>query len=235
MSTVPLTYPFATPFDAPFTRTRRVLPEDSALPSFRQIARRVVPQAVEASIIPAVIMFVLLNVAGGTVAILAALAWIVATASWRAVKRRSISGLTTLSIIRLTVRSVIAIALGSTFVYFIQGSIGGFALASAFLVSVAMARPLVRRFAEDVTDLPRHVIRQPRVHRVLRRLSLMWGVVGIAHAVTGLLLLLHLSTNAYVVVNAALSVAVPATLIAVSVVWFRRTVLSLPALEGAST
>ena len=49
-----------------------------------------------------------------------------------------------------------------------------------------------------------------------------------AHAAIGLWLLVTLSTGAYVVVNAVLSVAVPAVALAVSVTWFRRTVLSLP-------
>ena len=70
-------------------------------------------------------------------------------------------------------------------------------------------------------------LRHPRVHHQLRRISLLWGLVGLAHAAIGLWLLVTLSTGAYVVANAVLSVAVPAVALAVSVTWFRRTMLAI--------
>jgi hypothetical protein len=209
------------------TRARTPVVEISLLPSWRQLARRAVPQVVEASIVPAAIMLVLLHVATATVAIAGALAWIVGTTIWRVATRRNVSGLTILSVVRLGVRSTIAMLLGSTFVYFVQGSIGGFCLAVAWLVSVAMNRPLARRFAEDFTDLEPHTLDHPRVRLALRRISLLMGLVGLAHAALGLWLLLTLTAGTYVVVNAVLSIAIPATALAVSVAWFRRTVLAV--------
>jgi hypothetical protein len=182
---------------------------------------------IEASIIPAAVMLVFLHLATATFAIAAAFGWIVAVALWRLATRRQVSGLTILSITRLFVRSAIAIAAGSAFIYFVQGSIGGFCLAITWLVSVAIDRPLARRFAGDFCNLDAQALRHPRVHRQLRRISLLWGLVGLAHAAIGLWLLVTLSTGAYVVVNAVLSVAVPAVALAVSVTWFRRAVLSI--------
>src|SRR5262245_52516217 len=198
-----------------------------ALPSWRQLVRRALPQGLEASIVPAAVMLVFLHLATATVAIAAAFGWIVAVALWRIATRKQVSGLTILSITRLFVRSAIAIAAGSTFFYFVQGPIGGFCLALAWLVSVAIDRPLARRFAGDLCDLDAPAFRHPRVHRQLRRISLLWGLVGLAHAALGLWLLVTLSTGVYVVVNALLSIAVPAAALAVSIAWFRRTVLSV--------
>lgn len=213
------------PWSPPWRRTfRSDRSDESWLPSLRQIARRAVPQAIEASIIPAVIILVLSNVASPMVAIAAAFGWALLTTLWRSVTRRRVSGLSVLAITRLFVRSTIAIAAGSTFVYFVQGSIGGFCLALAFLVSVAIDRPLARRFATDLTDLPERILEHRLVRRGLRRISLMWGLIGLAHAGVGLWLLLNLSTDAYVVVNTLLSVGVPAAAIAVSASWFRRVV-----------
>jgi hypothetical protein len=200
---------------------------ESKLPSFWQLARRAVPQVVEASVIPAVILLLFLHVVGATVAIAAALGWVVATTIARIVARRRVSGLTILTITRLFVRSVIAIAAGSTFLYFVQGPIGGLCLAVAWLVSVVIDRPLARRFARDFCDLAPHVLEHPRVRRTLRRISLMWGLVGLAHAALGLWLLVTLSLSPYVVVNAVLSVTVPAVALAASVAWFRRDVLAV--------
>jgi hypothetical protein len=199
-----------------------------ALPSWGQLVRRALPQVLEASIIPAAVMLVFLHLTTATVAIAAAFGWIVAVALWRLATRQQVSGLTILSITRLFVRSAIAIAAGSTFFYFVQGPIGGLCLALAWLVSVAIDRPLARRFADDFCDLEAPAFRHPRVHHQLRRISLLWGLVGVAHAALGFWLLVTLSTGVYVVVNAVLSVAVPAAAVAVSVTWFRRTVLSIP-------
>jgi hypothetical protein len=127
----------------------------------------------------------------------------------------------------LFVRSAIAIAAGSTFLYFVQGPIGGLCLALAWLVSVAIDRPLARRFAGDFCNVEPHALRHPRVHRQLRRISLLWGLIGLAHAAIGLWLLVTLSTGTYVIANAVLSVAVPAVALAVSIAWFRRTALSM--------
>jgi hypothetical protein len=206
---------------------RRPIP-DPGLPTLRQLARRALPQAIEASIVPALIMMVLLPSVGTVIAIAGALGWSVATTAARWIAGRPVSGLAVLSLTRLTLRSVIAVAAGSTFVYFVQGSVGGLCLAGAFLVSVAIDRPLARRFATDFCRLPDRFLHHRHVHRALRRISLMWGLVGLAHATTGFLLLVSLPTNTYLVVNALLSVAVPATAVAISTTWFRRTALSLP-------
>ena len=88
------------------SRVRAPQLRQSILPSWTQLARRVVPQAVEASIIPAVILLVFLHVASSTVAIAAALGWVIAATAVRVATRRQVSGLTILSITRLLVRSV---------------------------------------------------------------------------------------------------------------------------------
>ena len=194
------------------------------LPRFRDVLRRFAPQAIEATIVPGLIVLVVTNVAGAMPAIGAALAWTLLAALWRSVTSGQLTALSILAMTRLSVRSLLALAAGSAFLYFLQGSIGAFCVAAAFLVSVLVRRPLARRFADDVTDLPRHVLDHPVARRALSRISLMWGLVGLVHASVGLWLLVHLSTSAYVVVNTVLSIAVPGALIAISVAWFRRAV-----------
>jgi len=199
-------------------------PHVPVLPTFGSVLRRFAPQAIEATIVPGLIVVVVTSVAGAMVAIGAALAWTLLAALWRSVASGQLTALSILAMTRLSVRSLLALAAGSTFLYFLQGSVGAFCVAGAFLVSVAVGRPLARRFAADVTDLPRAVLDHRVARRALSRISLLWGVVGLAHASVGLWLLLHLTTNAYVVVNTALSILVPAALVAVSVTWFRRAV-----------
>ena len=122
---------------------------------------------------------------------------------------------------------------GSTFLYFLQPVIGGFCLAAAFLVSVVIDRPLARRFASDF-GLAHHVASDPRFHQVFRRISVMWGVTGIANAAVGLWLLVTLSTSVYVLASTALSIGVPAAAVSASIAWFRHTVAQTSSRIGAS-
>lgn len=198
-------------------------PHQLVIPTLGELARRAIPQALEAAVVPAVILLVVGNLAGTTAAILAALAWALVAIGWRRATGRRVSGLTILAATRLTLRSVVAIAMRSTFVYFVQPAIGGICLAGAFLVSVVVNRPLARRFAGDFCTMPRRLLHDSRVHRFFRRVSLMWGVVGMLNAGLGLWLLTTQSTDVYVVASTVLSLAVTAGAVAASVLWFRRT------------
>jgi hypothetical protein len=205
------------------TRRRTGVRPDAIVPSPRDVARRALPQVIEAVLVPAAILILVTAIATTAVAIGAALAWGLGALAWRSVSRRRVSGITILAVARLLGRSVVAFVAGSTFLYFLQPVIGGFCLAGAFLVSVIIDRPLARRFACDF-GVPRQTASDPRFHQVLRRISVMWGVVGIANAAAGLWLLVTQVTDVYVLASTALSIAVPAAAISASIVWFRHTI-----------
>src|SRR5262249_47746248 len=132
---------------------RRRMP-DVVVPSLRQLARRAVPQALEAAIVPAALYLLASHVAGTRVSIVAPLAWALGVVWWRATRARRVPGMTILAVVTLLVRSMIAFAANSAFLYFVQPTLGGFALAAAFLGSVALDRPLARRFVCDFCALP---------------------------------------------------------------------------------
>lgn len=116
------------------------------------------------------------------------------------------------------------IGAGSTFLYFLQPTIGAFGLAAAFLVSVMLNRPLARRFAGDFCALPREIVSDARVHHLFRRISVMWGAIGLLNAGVALWLLVTQTTLVYVVTKTALSIAVTVVAVAISVVWFRHSI-----------
>jgi hypothetical protein len=204
-------------------RVRTVVVMPVAIPSLRQLARRAVPQALEAAIVPAALYLVASQVAGARVAILAPLAWAGAAVWWRAARGCRVPGMMVLALVTLLARTVIAFAANSTFLYFLQPSLGGIALAGAFLGSVAIDRPLVRRFAADFTELRPDVLARPAVHRCFRQLSLLWGVYGLANAALGLWMLTALTPAVYVTLRTPLSILGTAAMVAMSTVWFRRT------------
>ena len=204
-------------------RRRAGVRADAIVPSPGDVARRAVPQVIEAVLVPAAILMLVTTVATTTVAIGAALAWGLGALAWRCVSRRRVAGITVLAVARLLARSVVAVVAGSTFLYFLQPVIGGFCVAGAFLVSVIIDRPLARRFARDF-GLPHRTASDPRFHQVFRRISVMWGVIGIANAAAGLWLLVTQTMSVYVLASTALSIGVPAAAISASIMWFRHTV-----------
>jgi intracellular septation protein A len=193
-----------------------------AVPSLRQLARRAVPHALEAALIPAVLFLFASHVVGTRAAMLAPLGWAVAAVAWRGLRGRRVPAMMVLAMVTLLVRSAIAFAADSAFLYFVQPTIGGIALALAFLGSVVLDRPLVRRFANDFAVLPADVLARADVHRCFRRLSLLWGGYGLLNAVLGVWMLTSLTPAAYVVLRAPSSIIGTAAMVAVSTVSFRK-------------
>ncbi len=154
----------------------------------------------------------------------APLGWALAAVSWRSARGKRVPGMMVLALATLLLRSVIAFAADSTFLYFVQPTIGGVALAIAFLASVVLDRPLVRRFAADFAELPPEVSTRPSVHRCFRRLSLLWGGYGLANAALGVWMLTALPTDTYVMARTPLSIAGTAAMVALSTIAFRRVV-----------
>src|SRR6185503_10383273 len=84
------------------------------------VARRGIPNLVEATIIPAILFLVVLATLGAIAAMVAVLAW-----SYGAILRRTLSGrrvpaILLLATLGLTVRTLVGLASGSTFAYFAQ-------------------------------------------------------------------------------------------------------------------
>jgi intracellular septation protein A len=195
-----------------------------AIPSLLQLGRRAIPQAFEAAIVPSVLFIVVARYAGDNAGIGAALGFAVAAILWRFATARRVPGMMVLAIVTLVVRSVLAFVSGSTFLYFLQPSVGGCCLAAAFLVSVSLDRPLARRFASDFCALPGDVLAEDHVHRFFCRISVMWGAVGLAKTAVILWLLATQTTSTYVVSKTAISIGVTVVAVAVSVVWFKRSI-----------
>ena len=215
-------------------RPRPEPPDVLVIPTLRQLAWRAVPQAFEAAIVPAVLFLVAEQLAGARVAIAAPLAWALGVVWWRSATARRVPAMMILAVATLVLRSVLAFAAESTFLYFLQPAVGGLALSIAFLVSVVVDRPLARRFAGDFCRLPARVLAAPAVHRFFRRISVMWGLIGLGNAAVALWLLTNQSTGVFVVAKTVLSTALTAAAVAVSTLWFRRTVARDDALAGAA-
>jgi hypothetical protein len=135
------------------------------------------------------------------VAVCAALAWMVAVTGWRRATGKPVSRLLMLTIGILTIRSAFTLATGNTFVYFVQPVFADAAVAVLFLGSLWTTRPVVARLAPDFCPMDESLTTRPRVQRLFRRLTLLWGLVVVAKGTTTLWLLLTLPTGAFVLVK----------------------------------
>ena len=116
------------------------------------------------------------------------------------------------------------LATGNTFVYFVQPVFADAAVAAIFLGSLLSARPIVARLAPDFYPIDDALAARPRIRRLFRRLTLLWGLVIVAKGSVTLWLLLSLSTVNFVLIKS--SAIISLTLLAAV------TTLALAAIVG---
>lgn len=165
------------------------------------VARRGGPRLFEAMVIPAVLFYASLVLAGVGVAYLTALAWSYAAVGFRALSGRSVSGVHVLVAVGLSVKTLMAAATGSTFVYFAQPVLGSAALAVVFLGSIAVGKPMIRWLAEDFCPIDAEAGGRHGVAQLFRRLTYLWATVSLLKGATTLVLLLTLSLSWFVLIR----------------------------------
>jgi len=193
------------------------------VPRVRHIARHAFPRVLEGTIIPVALFILALHIWGVTGAITAGLVWTYSAIGVRLVTKRRIPGILMLGAMTLTARSIVTFATGSTFVYFLQPTLGTALVACAFLVSVPTGRPLVQRLASDFCPIPANLFDHAPVRQIFLRLTLLWGAAQFANAAVTFYLLLSQSVGVFVVTRTIVSTVITIVTIAISTVWFLRS------------
>lgn len=196
------------------------------LPRLRSVARRGIPRVLEATIVPMVIFYVAFQLAGLGAALAGALLWTYGALARRLLLGERVTAILVLGAVGITVRTILAMASGSAFVYFAQPTLGTLAVAAAFLISVPAGRPLVARLAADFIELPARVQQRPAVRRLFTRLSLLWAVVHVANAAVTIWLLLSQPLGTYLWTKSAATWSITAVAIVVTVTASLRTARS---------
>lgn len=171
------------PSDGPMNLSEIVIPHPGRL------ALRGIPQIVEASVVPAVVFFVVLHLAGPSWALAGCLLWSYAAITRRAIMGRRLPAILVIGAALVTLRTMVGLLTGSVFFYFLQPVLGSVFLAVAFAVSVACGRPLLIRLIRDFCPLAPEVTESAPVRSILSRLTLAWAGVHLLNAaLTGALL-----------------------------------------------
>jgi hypothetical protein len=209
--------------DAPHSGTPAAqsrLPRSQLL---RQVARRSFPRLVEATLVPAALFYVALSLFGFGAALGAALTWAYGAMACRWLLHRPIPPILILAVVALTIRTIVAAAAGSAFIYFLQPIVGTTGVAAVFLVSIAAGRPLVGRMATDFCPLAPDVAARPGVVRLFTRLTALWAGINLASAAATFALLVTLPVATFVVTKTITSLTITAVGIVLTVCWSLRT------------
>jgi len=193
------------------------------IPRLGTLARHAVPNVVEGSLIPVGLFLVMLHVLGLWGAMVVGLGWSYTAVVRRLVSRRRVPGIMVLGAVTLTARSALAFATGSSFVYFLQPTLGTALVASAFLLSVPLGRPLAQRLAADFCPIPPHVMANAHVRRFFLQISLLWAFTGFLNASLGLWLQFSQSVGTFVLAKSLSSAGLTVLAIVTSVLWFKRS------------
>jgi len=193
--------------------------EPPALPHLSAIVRRVAVSLATAVVAPAILFATVVVLANVDTAMIVALAWLVGAISWRAATGRTVSGLLLLTLAIMSVKTTIAFATGSTFIYFVQPVLVDVVVATVFLGSLRSDRPLVSRLAPDFCPMDDALTARPRIRRLFRRLTLMWGLVILVKGTVTLWLLLSLSTVDFVLIKSGTILSLTLTTTAATILW----------------
>ncbi|MDP3894285.1 VC0807 family protein [Nocardioides sp.] len=165
------------------------------------VIQRVSLSLLVAVAIPAVTFYGFFALFGVWTAIIAAMVWTYGAIAWRALTRRRTSGLLILTAILMTGRTALALVADSAWLYFLQPIISDGIVATAFLLSLASARPMVARLAGDFYPMDHELAMRPRIRRLFRNLTVLWAVLGLLKATMMLWLLQSQSLETFVLVK----------------------------------
>jgi hypothetical protein len=188
------------------------------------MARHSTPRLIESTIIPLGLFYGFLHLAGLWGALIAGLGWSYAAVTRRLLQGDKVPGVLILATAGITVRTAVAAASGSFFLYFLQPSLWTVAVAGAFLLSVPAGRPLAELLAADFCPLPPALLARPDIKRIFVRITLLWGFVNLANAALTIWLLETTPMVTYVAARTVVSWVVTGLGFSLSVLWFKRVV-----------
>ena len=187
------------------------------------VLRRGLPNLVEATLIPTVLFIVVVALLGPVAAMATVLAWGYGAIGRRVLFHQRIPALLVLATVGLTVRSVVGLASGSTFAYFVQPVATTVALAGIFAGSALLGRPVIARLAHDFVPLHPDVAGRPAITHLFVGLTLLWSGVHLLTAATTFSLLVTLPVPLFVALKTAACMSITVAAIAITVVMALRT------------
>lgn len=158
--------------------------------------------------------------------------WAMLAAIWlTAVIRRlatgSVPGLVTISLIVLTVQTLAAVITGNLWIFLLHFPLANLGLCLLFARTARGHSPIAARLAAEVIGLRCPAVHQQRMHRFFQNVTVLWGGVFLALAVSLGALLAAVPLATYVPVWAVTTIVLIGLGIAASTLWLRSVTRSL--------
>jgi hypothetical protein len=199
------------------------MPATFELPRIRAVARHALPRVVEATLIPLALFYAAMWLLGLWGALGASLLWSYTAVGRRLVRRKPVPGVLVMGAAATTVRTAIALASGSVFVYFLQPTLSTLVVGAAFLISVPAGKPLAQKLVADFCPMPEALANHPRVQAFFTRITLLWAFVQVVNATITMWLLMSQSVSVYLMAKTLVSWALSLGTVAACAVWFVRS------------
>jgi uncharacterized membrane protein len=193
------------------------------IPRLRSLSRHAGRHIIEATLIPLALFYGAISLFGTLAALLVALGWSYLAIGRRLVTGRRVPGILVLGAFGLTARTIVALGTGSLFLYFLQPTLTNVVVAGIFLASLSTHRPMAERLAADFCPLPGAFLAHPGVRRFFNQLTLLWAGVQLANAGVTIALLVSQPVRTYLWARSLSSFVITGGAIAVSTLWFRRS------------
>ncbi len=197
-------------------------PNHITIPGLRDMASHSWLNVAVGKLGPAVIFLAFLGWFGQTIAIAAALGWSLTVLFVQKRNQERISGLVIMSIVTNVGRSVLAIATGSAFVYFLQPTITTVLVGLALAISVPLGAPLAGKLIHDFCPLDEHTASHPELAKFFNRATLLWAFTSMVNAAITIHLLMTQSITSFVLIKSFLGPTTTTITAAIGFVWFRR-------------
>jgi hypothetical protein len=149
------------------------------------------------------------------------------TAIVRKIFTGSVPGLVAISLIVLTVQTLAAIITGNLWIFLLHFPLANLALCLLFARTARGHSPIAARLAAEVIGLRCPAIHQQRLHRFFQNVTVLWGGVFLALAISLGALLATVPIATYIPIWAGTTVTLIALGIGVSTVWLRSVTRKL--------
>jgi uncharacterized membrane protein len=193
------------------------------LPCWRTVAKQGARHLLENTVAPLGAFYIALVTLGLTWAFVSGLALCYGTVAVRLIRRQKLPALLLLAVALITARAVIGLATGSAFMYFLQPSLGNFAIGALFLGTVAVGRPIIAKLAGEFCGFPEEVVGHHRLRSFFRQVSLIWATVFCINGAVAIWMLVSVPLRQYLLFSMSSSTGVILLGVGSSFWLFRRS------------
>lgn len=181
----------------------------------------------ESVLVPTAILYAAIRTIGTMPGLIGVIVWCAVTMGVRYAVGRRVPSTLLLVIGMLVLRTAIALATTSVWLYLLQPVAASVLMSLVFTGSALIGRPLTQRLAQDFVHLPERLLADTRVRRMFVEVALIWGLSRALDA--GLSLgSLQFGTGFGVLARGVLSTGLTTLSIAACAFWGWRRMRAIP-------